>query len=128
MLQDSKVLVLSAIKENKEHDPKRPYVGQILYSKCGYNCQLVTFYQVVKVTKCFVWVKELKAKITENVDGYGQQVMKRPIKNDFYYKNNKSLRRKIYKDTFNGAYAISISTYENAYPWKDNDLFEDSLD
>ena len=114
-------------KERQKHASDRPYVGQILYSKCGYDCSLVSFYEVVKVTKCFVWVKEIKSAVTEDVDGYGQQVMKRPIKHAFY-DNSKPMRRKICNDTYDHSYGIAISSYEGAYPWDGQDLYEDSLD
>lgn len=114
-------------KEEREHNSSRPYVGQILYSSCGYDCTLITFYQVVKVTKCFAWVKQLKSAMTENVDGYGQQTMKRPLKNNFE-DGCETLRRKIMPDKYTKKFDISISTYEYAKPWDGRDVYEDTLD
>lgn len=113
-------------EEQNKHDLKRPYVGQILYSAFGYDCTLIHFYQVIKATKCFVWVKQLNTTVTENVDGYGQQTMKRPVKNSFM-DGCKTLRRKIMPDAYK-SYEVAISKYEYASPWNGADIYEDTLD
>lgn len=110
-------------EESKKHDPSKPYAGQILVESGGYNCILVSFYQVVKVTKCFVWVKPIKAETVQDVDGYGQQTYKRPIKDSF--ESNKALRRKIHP--YNGKWCI-LPYYHIAKPWDGQDAYEDTLD
>lgn len=113
-------------KQAETQDKSRPYVGQILKNSFGYDCTLVSFYQVVKVTKCFVWVKEIKKQTTEDLDGYNQVTMCRPIKNSFS-KDSKPQRRKIYKDKYSG-YVISIDGYSLAKPWNGKDTYEDTCD
>lgn len=126
-LLQSKLSVDHVKEEQEQHkDATRPYVGQILYSIFGYDCTLVRFYQVVKVTKCFVTVRQLKRQTTKNCDGYGQQTMERPLKNQFD-ENYKPLRRKINHFSEN-SYSIDISPYETADPWNGNDVYEDTLD
>lgn len=113
-------------KQAETHDKSKPYVGQILKSSFGYDCTLVSFYQVVKVTKCFVWIQEIKKQITENLDGYNQVTMSRPIKNGFY-EGSKAQRKKIYKDKDSG-FEILIDRYSLAKPWDGKDAYEDTCD
>ena len=108
------------------YDKSRPYVGQILQNVFGYDCTLVEFYQVTKVTKCFVWVRKLKKEMVENIDGYGQKAMYRPVRNKFI-DGSKTLRRKIFKDRCTG-YSISVDGYTSAQPWGGQDIYEDTCD
>lgn len=126
LLQDK--LTTDQIKrEKKEHsNGARPYVGQILFSACGYDCTIVSFYQVLKVTKCFVTVKQIRKQVTKNCDGYGQQTMERPILNSFY-ENSKPIKRHIKQYGSNTSY-ISISNYKIAKPWDGKDVYRDTLD
>lgn len=113
-------------KQAETQDKSQPYVGQILKCSFGYDCTLVSFYQVVKVTKCFIWVKEIEKQTTEDLDGYNQVTMCRPIKGSFD-KDSKPQRRKIYKDKYSG-YVISIDGYSLAKPWNGKDTYEDTCD
>lgn len=113
------------INAEKGENKEKPYIGQILVSKFGYDCTLVKFYQAVKVTKCFVYIRQLKKEMAENVDGYGQQATYRPIKNDFL--DDKPMRKRIKQDRYD-PFFVAISSYEYAKPWSGLDQYEDSLD
>ena len=69
---------------------------------------------------------EIKKQITENLDGYNQVTMSRPIKNGFY-EGSKAQRRKIYKDKDSG-FEILIDRYSLAKPWDGKDAYEDTCD
>lgn len=43
-------------------------VGDILVSSWGWSATIISYYEVVKTTKCFVWVKELKYEMNEMAD------------------------------------------------------------
>lgn len=119
--------ILKQARENEtKQDPTRPHVGQILTSSCGYDCSLVSFYQVVKVSKCFAWIKRLNKEMTRNVDGYGQQAFYKPIKNSFM--SSKVLKKRINTDKYENDFFINISSYEVAKPWDGTEQYEDSLD
>lgn len=115
---------LKTVKEDMKRDLHKPFVGQILKFTSSYNATS-RFYQVVKVTKCFVWIKQINSEVTQNIDGYNQRTYERPIKDDF--RNNEPAKR--YKIKTNGGkrYYISMS-YGLAEPWNGADAYNDYCD
>ena len=103
-----------------------PYVNEIFTADLGYNRNIITFYQVVKVSKCSVWIKELDKKITKNCDGYNQQTYVRPVEKS-YNKNNGTILMRRFKQ-YNGTLYVNINNYSYAKPWDGQDIYEDSLD
>lgn len=108
----------------EQHDPARPYVGQIVYSAGGYDCRIIWFYQVVKVTKCYVWLQSMKKQSVENVDGYWQQTMVRPGR----LTDEKPHRHKIHSYPKDHTWRALVSSYEVVHPWDGKDKYEDTLD
>lgn len=99
--------------------------GDILISKGGYNCTLVSFYKVVDITKSGLSAKiqEIGSTIVSH-DGYGQHGYVVP--NDTEVKD-KIFTRKIGK-TFLGYNYVRINDYRYAYPWDGKQVWFDICD
>lgn len=113
-----------AVKEATKHDPSRPFVGQVLYANLGYSCDIIVFYQVVKVTKCYATIVEVGKKHIKDCDGYGQQTMVVP---DLSQRAKQTYRRKIQQDS-EGKFAIAVNSYNFARAWNGKEIYEDTLD
>lgn len=127
MLQSSCNKRAVTVSDNKHSDKSRPYVGQIIYSAGGYDCIMVHFYQIIKVTPKTVVLRKLNQTMVEATDGgYGQAGYVRPIPNDFD-ESYEPMRRRI-KHYSKDSFDISISEYETATPWNGEDIEEDTRD
>lgn len=96
-------------------------IGDILVCKYGYNCTLVEFYIVKRVSKTNAWLQPLESIITSH-DGYGQAGFVMPGK-----ENDKPIiRRKIYKTlmyTF-----VKVDDYKYASEWDGKEVAFDTYD
>lgn len=99
--------------------------GDILVSKCGYNCTLVSFYKVVDLTPSGKSAKiiQLKNKFVED-DGYGQAGTVIPSNEKF---NDKILTKRIDKSSGNTD-ILKINNYEYAYIWDNKPVYFNSYD
>lgn len=126
MLQSSCNKRAVTVSDNKHPDKSHPYVGQILYSSFGYDCTLINFYKVTKVTAKTVVVQQIESTMVETTDGgYGQQGYVRPIP-DKFVEGSKPMRRRI-KHYSKDSFTISISDYQSAEPWNGEDIYEDTM-
>lgn len=99
-------------------------IGDILVSSYGYNCSLVSFYKVVRVTKASVYLQELRYKFTEH-DGYGQAGKVIPSNEE---SSSEPFMRRVGRHNYNNQEFVAISKYEYAYAWDGNPVHYDSYD
>lgn len=89
-------------------------LGDILVSSWGYDQTNAHFYQIIKISKCFVTVREIDA---HRIDCLGPnnyvEVARKTPKRDKFVSNN--IRRKIQQ--YNGEHYIKIESYEHASKW-----------
>lgn len=99
-------------------------VNDILVSKFGYNCTLVTFYKVLRKTKSgkTVTLTRLNNKVVDD-DGYGQAGF--VIPGDKY---KEILPPKRITITNDGEGCVKIDNYEFAYKWDNEPVYFDSYD
>lgn len=92
--------------------------GDILVCKFGYNCTLVEFFKIIKMTEKTVTVVEIESKIVED-DDYGQAGKVIPTDNVI----GSPIRRKI------GEYQnIKLDSYKYAYIWDGKPVDFDTYD
>ena len=99
-------------------------INDILCSSHGYNCTLVSFYKVVRVTKASVVLQELESRFDEH-DGYGQvgHVVPSHIE-----RANKPFMRRISFNQYSNEYYVAISKYEYASKWDGKPVYYNSMD
>lgn len=98
-------------------------VNDILVAKFGYNCTLVRFYKVLKVTETQIQFVEIDSQMVDH-DGYGQAGHVMPLEIDIVGK--KIIRRKVY---VNGDYvSVKVDDYIWAKKWDGNKVHFDSYD
>jgi hypothetical protein len=92
-------------------------VGDILYSSWGYDQTNIDFYEVLKVTKSFVTVIQIKNKVVGSDDGFITKVV--PDKGNHYTcrGENNIYRRKIGKAAIGDKVCVRIRSYSYAFPW-----------
>lgn len=101
------------------------HIDDILVSSYGYNCTLVSFYRVLRVTKASVVLQEIKWKFAEH-DGYGQVGKVVPVIEQVTL-NSPITRR--FKKTYDGNnFYVAISKYEYAYLWDGQPVYYNSMD
>lgn len=83
-------------------------VGSILYSSWGYDQTNIDFYQIIKKKGDFVWIRELKQRVTESVGWCSDMVA--PLWGDFT-DDSKLLKKKI------GAGDLKLKSYSYAWLW-----------
>ena len=96
-------------------------VGDILTSSWGYDQTNVDFYQVVKLSKCFVELMPIEGKVTSYDDCYMDTVIPVPGQRLQYWNNDPEpiIRRKISSGDTTGKNEvyIRISSCQYARPW-----------
>lgn len=97
-------------------------VGDILVGKYGYNCTLVNFYVVKRITSANVWLQPM-ADIVVSHDDYGQAGFVIPGVEDL---SKQCIRRKIH--SFLDDEFIKIETYEYAELWNGKEVHFDTYD
>ena len=99
-------------------------VNDIVVSKFGYNCSLVTFYKVIGFTpsKKSVKLQEFTNKFATN-DGYNQAGTVIPN-----LPNDTSIITKRINEFSDGTDYIKINDYEYAYKWDNKPVWYDSCD
>lgn len=99
-------------------------VGMILVCSFGYNCTLVNFYKVVRVTNSSVWLQQLESQ-WESHDGYGQ--VGKVIPSNHETKDKPFMRRIQHRHYDNQEY-VMISKYQYAYIWDGKPEYYNSMD
>lgn len=99
-------------------------LNDILCSSHGYNCTLVDFYKVVKLSTSSVWLRRLESTFAEH-DGYGQ--VGHVVPTERYANDKVIMRRRKYSEYSKTEY-IAISNYEFAYPWDGQPAYYNSMD
>ena len=99
-------------------------IGDILVSSHGYNCTLVDFYRVIRVTKSSVWLTHLENKWASS-DGYGQVGTVLP--SDRETREAPIMRRLQFSQLNNQEY-VMINKYSYAYPWNGKPAYYNSMD
>lgn len=99
-------------------------LNDIVVSKFGYNCSLVTFYKVIGFTpsKKSVKLQELTNEFVTN-DGYNQAGTVIPN----MAKDTPIITKRM-KEFPDGTEYIKISDYEYAYKWDNKPVWYDSYD
>jgi hypothetical protein len=82
-------------------------LGDILYSTWGYDQTNVSFFEVVKVTRSTVSIRELKASISENGFMSGVSV---PCKNNYH--SNEILVRRV-----RSSGSVRVWSFATAFLW-----------
>ena len=98
--------------------------GMILVSSHGYNCTLVDFYRVKRVTNANIWLQHLESQWFSN-DGYGQ--VGKLIPSNRETSEKPFMRRKQHSEYCNSEY-VMISKYEYAYIWNGKPEYYNSMD
>ena len=99
-------------------------IGDILVSSHGYNCTLVDFYRVKRVTSASVWLQHLESKWDYH-DGYGQ--VGRVLPSERETAEKPIMRRRQFSELNKNEY-VMISNYEYAYPWDGKSMYYNSMD
>lgn len=99
-------------------------VDDILVSSYGYNCTLVEYYRVKRVTNCSVWLQKLETKHSYNDDEYGQSGKVIPGKETL----DKPIMRRISRDNYSNTFYVAINKYKYAYQWDGNPTYYNSMD
>ena len=99
-------------------------IGDILVSSHGYNCTLVDFYRVKRVTKSSVWLTHLENS-WDYSDGYGQVGTVVPSNRETC---EKPIMRRLQFSQLNNQEYVMISKYEYAYPWNGKPAYYNSMD
>lgn len=100
-------------------------IGDILVSSYGYNCTLVSFYRVKRVTSASVWLQRLENKWAYDEDGYGQVGKVLPSERETA---EKPIMRRRQVNQYSKTEYVAISNYEYAYPWDGQAKYYNSLD
>lgn len=103
------------VKETKKHEQEfakrnlgKPFVGQVLDSIWGYDATIIDYFQVVRVSKYYVWIKDYN----------GGNVL-----------NGKTVRRRIHwNERDPNDYSISVDKVRCASPWDGVERQEDLYD
>lgn len=106
-----------------------PYKGEILVADIGYSCQIIAFYQVVRTSNHFIWIKPVDKAMVPNKRKDNQQAYVLPVLTyDFSISNleTKVLKKKIQKNE--DSYMIKIDDYSFAKPWNGQPVYQDSCD
>ena len=100
-------------------------VNDILVCSYGYNCTLVSFYRVLRVTKASVVLQEIGYKFAEH-DGYGQ--VGKVIPNVEQVMLDPPITRR-FKPTYdNTGFYVMINKYAYAYLWDGKPVYYNSMD
>lgn len=94
-------------------------VDDILEATFGYDCTLVNFYRVLRVTKTQVYLTEIESEIVDH-DGYGQAGHVRPVITKVI---GDPFRRKIQDSGY-----VKIQDYMWAKKWDGKPVHFDSYD
>lgn len=81
-------------------------VGDIWYSSWGYEQTNIDYYEVTKVTKCYVWLTPISKLVEET--GYDQGYTM-PCKGAF--------RGEAKRHRINSYGTVTLTSYSDAYPW-----------
>lgn len=101
------------------------HVNDILVCSYGYNCTLVSFYRVLRVTKASVVLQKIKWKFAED-DGYGQVGKVVPIIEQVT--SDQPVTRR-FKPTYdNTGFYVMISKCAYAYLWDGKPVYYNSMD
>lgn len=101
------------------------HVNDILVCSYGYNCTLVSFYRVLRVTKASVVLQQIKWKFAED-DGYGQVGKVVPIIEQVTL--DPPITRR-FKPTYdNTGFYVMIDKYAYAYLWDGKPVYYNSMD
>lgn len=98
--------------------------GMILVSSYGYNCTLVNFYRVKRVSASSVWLQKLESRFDSH-DGYGQVGELVPSNRETL---DKPFMRRKQHSSYNDAEYIRIDKYEYAYIWDGKPAYYNSMD
>lgn len=117
----AKIQLADKKEETKVEEPKveeptadSVEVGDIFASSWGWEQTNVTFYQVIKVTKCFATIQKIDSVTTEDarLAMQGTTVPAQPVK-----LVGEPMRRKISRNGYSEDVKLSINDYANAYRW-----------
>ena len=99
-------------------------INTILVSSFGYNCTLVNFYKVKRITNSSVWLQKLESKWASS-DEYGQ--VGKVLPSDRETKDKPFVRRRKFSTYTNSEY-VMIDKYEYAYIWDGKPEYYNSMD
>ena len=112
-----------------ENGQEMPKVGDFMYSSWGYDQTNIEFYKVVRVSDASVWLQEWESAVVEQVGwasemvvagdkpkSWGEWVQDENGNYNYVEKDASPVFRKKWFEGYKG-YAVSMSSYANAYKW-----------
>ena len=88
-------------------------VGDIFVSSWGYDQTNISYYQVLKVSRKMVAIREIDSKVVRQ-SGTSEYVV--PVPNKFRSRSS-VMRKKVLRD-HRGRPMLNIASYARAYPWE----------